>query len=312
MGKVGRFWRWLLPVLAAAALAGALYLLHRQLSRYSLADIVESVKVVPGGRIAATALFAALSYLTLTFFDYFGVRYTWRRLPWRWVALASFCSLSIGHNVGFAALSTGTIRLRFYTRMGLPVGDVARVVLFSASTVGIGLASLAAIVLLLAEVPPGLPLSPAATRPLGLACALAVVAYVVLAGTIRGALRIGQWHVTLPPWRLALLQVALGTTNFAFVAAALYHAVAAATEAGYFGVVVAYIMGTVAGLLAHVPGNLGVLEAVVLLLLTTGTIGGLILFRVVYYFIPALLGVTLLGLSELSGRRSFRVVSAAE
>lgn len=34
-------------------------------------------------------------------------------------ALASFTSLAIGHNVGVAALSSGAVRYRFYSRWAL-------------------------------------------------------------------------------------------------------------------------------------------------------------------------------------------------
>src|SRR5690606_1118282 len=54
----------------------------------------------PAGPARSDA-FAAASYLCLTGFDALAVRYAGRPLPYRRVALASFVSLTIGHNIGF-------------------------------------------------------------------------------------------------------------------------------------------------------------------------------------------------------------------
>src|SRR3712207_8967800 len=49
-----------------------------------------------------------------------------RPLSYPKVALASFVSLSLGHNIGFAGLSSGAIRYRFYSRAGLTAEEVAK------------------------------------------------------------------------------------------------------------------------------------------------------------------------------------------
>src|SRR5690606_41795274 len=68
-------------------------------------------------------------------------RYTACDLPCPKSPLASSTPLSIGHLIGFAALSSGAVRYRFYTAWGLSPGDVGRIVLFCAMTVAVGLAT---------------------------------------------------------------------------------------------------------------------------------------------------------------------------
>src|SRR3546814_20301383 len=59
----------------------------------------------------------------------------------------------------------------------------------------------------------------------------------------------------------------------------------------------------VAALISHVPGGLGVVEAVVLMLVAeAGVIGALVAFRVVYYLMPLVLGSLLFAASELARR----------
>ena len=81
-------------------------------------------------------------------FDWLGLRYAGHPLAYRKAALASFTSLSLGHNIGFAALSSGAIRYRFYSRWELDPEGVAKVVVFCGVTVGLGLMILGGIALL--------------------------------------------------------------------------------------------------------------------------------------------------------------------
>jgi uncharacterized membrane protein YbhN (UPF0104 family) len=292
---------------AALIAAAAIAFVYHQFRRYSLDEVANSLAAIPPRHLAGAAFFVAMSYLTLTLFDTLGIRYVGRKVAWRRVAVASFCSLSIGHNVGFAALSTGALRLRFYSRMGLTVGDVARVILFCATTVGLGIIALACAVLLLATPPEGAGITPLKAKLVGAACFAVLVAYLAVTLLAKGPLRLGAWSVPVPPPRFALLQIAVGFANFAFVAAALWQALSGASGVGYVEVVVAYVIGVVAGLISHVPGGLGVLEAVVILVLPdAGVLGGLVLFRLLYYLVPLVLGLLALGFVELYEVRSRR------
>ena len=141
-----KVWKTLIAILAVSLAA---FLLYRTLSRYSFEELIASVAAVPTSRLAAAGGFAAASYLCLTGFDYLALRYVGRPLPYRKAALASFTSLSLGHNIGFASLSSGAIRYRFYSRWGLRAGEVAKVILFCGVTVGLGLMLLGGAALLI-------------------------------------------------------------------------------------------------------------------------------------------------------------------
>ena len=139
---------WLKRAIAVAVIALAAGLLYNTLSGYSLDQILQSIKAIPLPRLALAAGFAAASYFCLSWFDWLAVRYAGTPLPYRRCALASFCSLSLGHNIGFAALSSGAIRYRFYSRWGMSVGQIAKLIIFCGVTVGLGLLTLAGIALL--------------------------------------------------------------------------------------------------------------------------------------------------------------------
>jgi glycosyltransferase 2 family protein len=294
-------------LIGIAAVGLAVFLLHRTLSRYSSDEILNSLNSIPAFRVTLSLLCAAASYLCLTAFDWLALRYVERPLPYGYVALASFCSLSMGHNIGFAALSSGAIRYRFYSRWGVGLGDIAKVILFCGVTVGLGLIILAGIALLssseLASEMTSLPQS--SILIVGLACLAVGPCYVALAHFLRRPIRIREWTVQLPDWRLALAQVIIGPLNFAFVSACLYHALASLADVSYLQVATAYVIGLAGSLLSHVPGGLGVIETVVLFLLAgQQLIGGLVAFRVIYFLIPLCIGAPLFAVAEVFFRRS--------
>lgn len=293
------------PLLAVFVLSLAGFLLYRTLSRYSLDQIVASATEIPALRLGLAGAFAAASYLCLTGFDALAVRYADRPLPYRRVALASFVSLSIGHNIGFAALSSGAIRYRFYSRWGLGAGDVAKVILFCGLTVGLGLITLAGVALLLrpalAEEITGL--QQPIVLGLGAACLGLAILYLALAAIVRRPLQIGKWSLHMPSLPLALGQIIIGPLNFAFVAACLYQTLAAVADVAYLGVASVYVIANMASLITHVPGGLGVIESVVLILIPHAEIiGALLVFRFVYFLVPLGLGCLALVLAELNQR----------
>lgn len=293
-------------VVTVAILSLAGFLLYRTLSRFSWDEIIASVAAIPPSRLLAAGGFAAASYLSLTGFDWLALRYVRHALPYPKVALASFTSLSLGHNIGFAALSSGAVRYRFYSRYGLSAGEIAKVILFCGVTVGLGLMTLGAVALLvqseLAEELTGLDRQ--TILALGTICLALAVAYLLLAAFVRRPLRVRQWSLEMPPFRLAVGQLVIGPVNFACVAASLHQLIIAMAEIDYAKVAAAYVVANLTSILSHVPGGLGVLEAVVAFLLPRShLIGSLIAFRFVYFLVPLALGGLLFAAAEIAFRR---------
>jgi glycosyltransferase 2 family protein len=285
---------------AVVVLAG--YLIWRITRQYELDEVLDAIGAIPPARLALALGFAALSYLCLTGFDWLALRYVGRPLPWRKAALASFTALSIGHNIGIAALSSGAIRYRFYSRWGLSGGEVVKVIVFCAMTVGLGLAILGGFSLVLA---PGLAAEytrlPRSVILLGgWVCLGLSAAYLVASVFDWRPVRLRKYSISVPPFHLALGQAVIGPLNFAFVAACLYQGIAALQDVGYPAVAASYVIANVAGMLSHVPGGLGVIESVILFLLGGGqVIGAVLVFRIVYFFVPLVFGGSAFLLIEL-------------
>ena len=290
---------------AALCLVG--FLLYRIFQQYSLDDIARSVHSIPFSTFCAGLLFAAASYLCLSCFDLLAICSLGKSLPYRKILLASFVSLSLGHNIGFAGLSSGAFRYRYYSRWGLTAEDVAKIILFCGVTVGLGLTTLGALALIVNpdDAARLLRIDPAGARLFGLLALAVPAAYAGLAFFVRGRLRLWRWSFQLPKISIALAQVGVGTINFMFVSACLHQMLAAFGDVAFFRSVTAYVLANSAILATHVPGGLGVLEATVSYAVPKeASIGALIAFRCAYFFIPLALGSVLLFISEIVFRRS--------
>ena len=299
--------RFAMPVLVLAMTALAAFLLYRTLSRYSFDEIVASVASIPAAKLALAFMFAAASYVCLTGFDALGLRYVGKPLSYPRTALASFVSLSLGHNIGMAALSSGAIRYRFYSRWGLSFAEVAQLIVFCGVTVGLGLTLLGGIAILLhpelAAKTTGF--DPPLMITLGILCLAVCAGYLALAALWKKPVTFRKWTFHFPSLRLAIGQLIIGPLNFACVAACLHQALSAAADVTYLQTATVYVIANITSLISHVPGGLGVIESVVLLLVEQGQlIGALIVFRFVYFLAPLVIGGILFAISELVFRNA--------
>jgi glycosyltransferase 2 family protein len=300
---------WFRPLhtwLAAAAFALATFLIWRALRQYSLSEIRDSLSLISSRHLGLGAAFTVASFLCITAADTLAVRYTRSDLPYRKIALTSFTALSIGHTLGFAAFSSGAVRYRFYTGWGLSPGDVGRIIVFCSLTVLVGICTAGGIAALNR---PGLVaelfgVAPGAMIALGLVLLLVVAIYLGLAAVVRWPIRIHHFELPVPPLKLALGQVVVGTSDLLLVSAVLHQMLSASVEIDFFPVAMSYVAANSAAIFTHVPGGLGVIEVVVLSLVPgANVVGALIAFRVVYYLIPFVIGSVLFAACEILRQR---------
>ena len=289
----------LYPWIGVTVFGLAVFLIYRALRGHSLEEIVQSLGAISSTHLALGAAFTAGSYLCLTANDTLAIRYTKGDLPYRRIALASLISLSIGHTLGLAAFSSGAVRYRFYTAWGLSAGDVGRIILFCGATVLVGLTTLGATAALTQP--------PLVARMIGMGSGLVILillaAYLALTTFVRRPIRIRNFTLPLPPLTLAIGQILVGTCDFLLVSAVLHQMLSASAEIGFLPVAAIYVMANTAAIVSHVPGGLGVIEAVILSLVPgANVIGALIAFRTIYFLIPFVIGSLMLGAFEFAHR----------
>jgi glycosyltransferase 2 family protein len=298
--------RWLIRTAeTVAALVGA-YLLYRVFQKHDLHEIMEAIGELPTKNILACALFSAGSYACLTVSEYLSLRYARaHRLSFGRIAVVTFASLGIGHSVGLSAVSSGAVRYRMYSRSGLDGETVAKIMLFSGITVGLGLVMLFSITMFVHGpiIASFLHISVAYLH--WLAAGLIATAALYLLICWRGAppLKIKRIRLRLPTARLTIAQMIVGSLNFVCIAAALWVCLTPFVEVALSTVITLIILGDAAAIIGHVPGGWGVLEFIVTRALDgPQVIAGIIVFRAVYYLAPLILGVATLMVDELTGR----------
>src|ERR1700730_894174 len=134
--------------------------------------------------------------------------------------------------------------------------------------------------------------------------------YIGLGWWMDRPIRLFGYPLNLPRPRTAVAQIALSVADLLLVAAVLYACLPHASAVGYPHVLAVYILAFVVGLISHVPGGLGVFDAVVLVALSprlpaAQILAGLLPFRVVYQLVPLISAGALFGAVEvLAARRA--------
>ena len=288
--------RHLPALLGLFLLSGAIYVVWKEFRQLKVADIGRAMAAIPQLSLVVGFGFTVLSYAVLTLYDRLGTTYAGHRVTYRRAAFASFCAYALSHNLGFAAVSGAAVRYRLYAHWGLTPLQIAKVVAFCSLTFGLGGMVLGGAILFLE--PGAIPFLGNALPHWVLygfgALLWAIVITYVGVARVMGVVRLFGHQIELPGFRMALRQVALATVDVALTAAifyALLPRVPGLTFPRFLGI---YVASYSAGLLANLPGGIGVFDTAMLLglqpyLPPPQILGAIVVFRLFYYIIPLFL-----------------------
>jgi phosphatidylglycerol lysyltransferase len=310
-------------LLFAIALIACRHMLT-ELDIYALQD---SLLSVPLPSLAGAVLATAIGFVILLGYEWSASRYANVELPAKSLVMGGFCAFAIGNAVGLSMLSGGSVRYRLYSRLGLGAGEVAHMTLFASLSLGCALPPLAALATL--SDLPAASLALHMSVPVLATIAVAVLAISVILGvavyrrrlpeqTIPHNLlvRAGRRTLRLPGVRLTLMQLVITALDVAAAAAVLYLLLPSAPPFGAFLLV--YLLALAAGVLSHVPGGVGVFEAILLAafadeLGAAPLAAALLLYRLIYVVLPLLIACLVLLYSEakrlLFAQQAMRVAS---
>jgi phosphatidylglycerol lysyltransferase len=214
------------------------------------------------------------------------------------------------HNAGLSFLGGGAVRFRLYSSWGLSATDIASVVVLNSLTFWLGFSALLGAALLF--YPPNvsvLTLSAAATTAVGVAALALVATYVLFTSQRRGPVSIRGEEITLPSLQQSLMQLGLSIIDWLLAAGVLFLLLPDSVELSFAAFIVIYLLAQITALASAVPAGLGVFEGAILLGLrgqadSAALIGSLIIFRIVYYLLPLVVGLVAMGAYELRQRRA--------
>jgi glycosyltransferase 2 family protein len=283
----------------------AVAVLYRILRDIDPDELVDALEATDWRTLIFAGLFVAAGYVTLTFYDLFALRTIGHtEIPYRVAALSGFTSYAIGHNVGASVFSGGAVRYRIYSSWGLSVVEVTKICFIAGLTFWLGNATVLGLGIL--EAPQAaraidqMPLW--ANRVLALVMLALLAAYVAWVWVKPRIIGRDGWQVTLPGGPLTLVQIGIGILDLACCSAAMYMLVPDEPNLGFVTVAVIFVAATLLGFASHAPGGLGVFDAAMMVALwqfdKEDLLAGLLLFRLLYYIIPFVLSLAILGIRE--------------
>lgn len=264
-----------------------LYMLARNLDWN---EVRQSLLAYKPSTLAIGLAMAVCSYLIFASYDLLAKAYTGHDLPARQVLPVAFVCYAF--NLNFTTWVGGVaLRYRLYSRLGLDTPTITRILTLGLLTNWMGYMLLAGgiFALGLVELPGNWAVGTGGLRLIGVLLLAIAIGYLLACGLAKK--RTWRWReheVTLPSLRLALCQVALGASNWAVMALLIYWLLPG--DHFFPSILGILLISCVAGVVAHIPAGLGVLETVFLALLHGQGQGSLIAallgYRTLYYLIP--------------------------
>ena len=299
-------WHRIGVVLSVTIIAVAAVVLFHMLRHLDVDGVIAAMKATRHTDIAIAAACVAVGYFTLTFYDWFALRTIGRaEIPYRIAALSGFTSYAVGHNIGATVFTGGAVRYRIYSAFGLSAIEVAKICFVAGLTFWLGNATVLGL---------SVTIEPHAAAPItqlpgwinrGIALAILAVLFSNIGWEWSAQREIGQgeWKVKLPSGPSTLVQIVIGLFDLGSCALAMYMLLPGEPNIGFVTLLVVFVSATMLGFASHAPGGLGVFDATMLVALwhfpKEDLVADLLLFRVLYYLVPFVLALAILGTREL-------------
>lgn len=236
--------------------------------------------------------------------------------------LGGICASAIGNTIGLSALSGGTIRCRLYFKQGLTTIDIARMSIFVTLSLGLTLPLLATLAALIntKNTMQTLHLSANSVWLISGSVFCIYALMFIFLYCHRLAVRpnkntrlflLFHWLVRLPNLRLAFCQFAITLFDIVLAGAILYFLLP--VQPNFITFIIIYIFALIAGVVSHIPGGIGVFEAVILTIFppeigAASLTVALIIYRIIYILIPFIAASSLLLINE--SKHLFKVPEA--
>lgn len=299
--------RWFAPAVALLFLALVGWLIADHVREIDWGEVRAALAAYRASTLAAAAALVLASHLTYASYELIGRRYLGHALSTGRVLGVGFVSYAFNLNLGSLVGGVG-FRLRLYSKLGLDAAQIGRLIALSLVTNWSGWLLLAGATFALRQIalPPSFPLPAGLLQALGIAMLALPLAYAAACFFARR--REWSWrghHFALPSGRLALAQIGASSLNWALIGAVVWQLMP--RELGFGTVLATQLSAAVVAVPTHVPGGLGVLEAVYVAMLgarvpTATLLAALLAFRALYYVLPLAAAALHLAL-ELGARR---------
>lgn len=315
-------WLGTLWVLVRVALIAIAFLvLRRELDGVGLKDLFAGLRSYGLRHIGLGLAFTIASFLLLGNLELLALRYVGKRaeriIPRRTALATAFVAHAYSQAIGFAVLTGTAVRVRSYSRYGLDALDVARLSVFVTVTATLGLLTTGGFAFIATPGRVSFLNHSFSLTPLGLLLLLPIIAYIGLGAFGRAEFHgRGKWRIRRPSLGVAFQQICVSSLDWLITGTVLFFLMPPSMHVSYSGLLGVFLVAQTAAVLSHVPGGVGVFEAIVLALLTApgegrvaspalaaSVVASLFVYRVIYYLLPLCGAIALSGIAEVMRSR---------
>ena len=297
-------WHWLLAIVAIVMFTLASKSLFHMAHSLDIAQMKSVILATPPLTMFKAVVVVIAAYILLSVYDLIAVRYLNTKIPYPKILNTSLTAFSIGHTLGVSMLSAGAVRFRYYGKYGVESTKIANIILLVSLAFSYGMMTVIGISLvvnphMLSQLLTNMSwlesISPLVFKGIGLAILVLIAASLVFAGKSGRIFALKDWQLQLPPATVLFRLIVLAVIDIALVAYIIHILIPASIQVSYPEVFSAYVQAITVGIISHVPGGLGVFELTMVASLPkvdkTTLLSVLLLFRILYYFIPFMLGI---------------------
>jgi hypothetical protein len=280
-----------------------------------IADVIGlKLAVIPPHAYVLAFTCTLVAYAALAWYDRIALIHLGKQrgISFTYIAICSFVTYALSHNIGASVFSGGMVRLRAYTAKGLSAAEIAVLVALCSFTFVFGTLILLGLVLVvepeiirpLTSLSRHFAIGDAAARLVGFGLLAFCALYTLGAWLKLRPLKIGNFKIVYPSLPIVARQYMAAPLELMGAAGIIYFALPSEGNPGFQIVLGAFLLSFSAGLLSQVPGGVGVMEAVFLAVMpgipATAVVAALLVWRIFYLLLPLAMAIPVIILFERS------------
>lgn len=286
----------------------AVLLIAKEVERVGLDHVIHLLEETPFWILGLTLGIICLDYLVLSGYDLLGFRYIQRYLPYKTVLKTACTAFGISNTTGHTYMVGGSVRYFLYGQNGLKKGDLLTLMSFETVTILIGM-GLVYILALGLELFVGILDQYPSLHILyggGVLVVFSLIAYCYFVVYKTRSIRIKGYRLVSPSVSMTCSQIGISLLDNLLVFCVFYSIFRFYVDASIGEMFIVFFVAQILGLMTQVPGGLGVFESIVLYLYPHtlqekgGILAALLIFRILYFFVPFLLAGLYLGSIKIS------------
>ncbi|GAA4662961.1 YbhN family protein [Bartonella pachyuromydis] len=295
------------PFIGILAMLVSIRILYIKLSAISFSDVLERLSNLSAQHWILACSCSLLAYAALAGYDRIALQHLGHKISWFFIAICSFTTYALSHNIGASVFSGAVVRYRAYKMKGLNGTEIAILVGFCSFTFVIGTILLFGIVLIL---------QPEIITLIhdGLPKWLGTTVGTILLGCI-ALYTFGSWlqlkplrlskkiQLSYPQLKIVVQQLLISPLEILGAAGIIYAVLPHNADIHFISVLGVFLTSFTITLLSNAPaGGVGVLEALFITGMPnvnpTDVIAALIVFRILYLIIPFIISLFVVAIFE--------------